>query len=104
MENQKRAAGRPPHIPSATERRLVQMLASQGIPQAEICRVLDISEKTLRKAYRKQLDIGAAKVEAKLVGHLLRLASGNSDVALKAIQFTLKARFGWSPFAPPPSS
>ncbi|MDC7742481.1 helix-turn-helix domain-containing protein [Rhizobium binxianense] len=83
------------------QRRLVQTLASQGIPQPEICRVLDISEKTLRKAYRKQLDTGAARLQAALVGHLLRLAAGGDDVALRAIIFLLRCRFGWSRYLPP---
>ncbi|WP_184459403.1 RNA polymerase subunit sigma-70 [Rhizobium aethiopicum] len=102
MENLNRPPGRPPHIPNITGRHLVQVLASEGVPQAEISRVLDISEKTLRRAYRRQLDIGAAKVEAKLVGHLLRLAAGTDDVALRAIVFLLRSRFGWSRYAPPP--
>ncbi|MGR9156038.1 RNA polymerase subunit sigma-70 [Rhizobium leguminosarum] len=100
MENQKRAPGRPPHIPSVTDRHLVQMLASEGVPQAEISRVLDISEKTLRKAYRTQLDTGAARLQAALAGHLLRLAAGRDDVALRAIIFLLRCRFGWSEFLP----
>ncbi|MEB3045646.1 helix-turn-helix domain-containing protein [Rhizobium mulingense] len=82
------------------QRRLVQALASQGIPQSEICRVLDISEKTLRRAYRRQLDVGAARLQAALVGHLLRLAAGTDDLALKAIIFLLRSRFGWSEFLP----
>ncbi|MBY5483243.1 MULTISPECIES: hypothetical protein [Rhizobium] len=84
------------------QRRLVQMLAAQGIPQTETCRVLDVSAKTLRKRYRRELDIGTAKLEAALIAHLLRLACGSDDVALRAIKFILKARFGWSEYAPPP--
>lgn len=82
------------------QRRLVQMLASQGIPQPEICRVLGISAKTLRKHYRRELHIGASKLEAALIIHLYRLASGNGPVALKALVFLLRSRFGWSEFAP----
>ncbi|PDS45366.1 hypothetical protein CO662_25490 [Rhizobium anhuiense] len=83
-------------------RRLVQMLAAEGIPQREISRALEIDPKTLRQHFRHELDIGAAKLEAALVGHLLRLAGGSDDVALRAIKFILKARFGWSEYAPPP--
>ncbi|MGO7508896.1 helix-turn-helix domain-containing protein [Rhizobium ruizarguesonis] len=102
MKNPKSTPGRPPHHPTDMQRRLVQMLAAQGIPQAEICRVLDVSEKTLRKRYRKQLNIGAAKLEAALIGQLLRIAGGKGAVAFKAIRFTLQARFGWSQYVPPP--
>lgn len=102
MEMARKTLGRPPHIPSLTDRRLVQMLAGEGVPQLEICRVLDISAKTLRKRYRRELDIGSAKLEAALVVNLLRIAGGNDGIALKAIRFALRARFGWSEYAPPP--
>ncbi|NKJ91693.1 hypothetical protein GFM14_08705 [Rhizobium leguminosarum bv. viciae] len=84
------------------QRRLVQVLAAQGVPQREICRVLDISGKTLRKRCRRELNVGAAKLEAALIGHLLRLAAGDDDVALRAIIYLLRCRFGWSRYAPPP--
>jgi hypothetical protein len=83
------------------QRRLVQTLASQGIPQAETCRVLDVSAKTLRKRYRRELDVGAAKLQAALIGNLLGLAAGEDDLALRAIIFLLRCRFGWSRYAPP---
>ncbi|PDS31319.1 RNA polymerase subunit sigma-70 [Rhizobium phaseoli] len=102
MENQKRAPGRPRHMPSATDRRLVLILTAEGLPQAQICRVLEISEKTLRRRYRSELDRGAAKLQAALVLHLLRIADGSDGVALRALKFALGARFGWSEFAPRP--
>ena len=50
----------------------------------------------LRKHYTTELQRGAATVEAKLVGNLLKLASGSDGTALKAIMFALQCRFGWS--------
>ena len=102
MKNPKIPPGRPAHHPTDMQRRLVQMLASHGIPQAEVCRALSLSEKTLRRHYRRELDIGAAKLEAALIAHLLRIAGGRGAVALKAIRFALQSRFGWSEFAPRP--
>ncbi|MER9222993.1 hypothetical protein NKI48_29690 [Mesorhizobium sp. M0644] len=84
-------------------RRLVEVLAGSAISQAEICAVLGIDKKTLRRHYRRELDRGAARVEAELVGNLLRLANGNDGTALRAVMFALRCRFGWSEFAPPPS-
>nr|WP_082336901.1 hypothetical protein [Rhizobium ecuadorense] len=84
------------------QRRLVQVLAGQAVPQPEICRILAVSPKTLRKRYRRELDVGAAKLQAALIGHLLGLAAGDDEVALRAIIFLLRCRFGWSRFAPPP--
>lgn len=94
--------GRPPHHPTDIQRRLVQMLASEGVPQAQICRILAIDPKTARKHYRRELDIGAAKLEAALISHLLRIARGKGAVAFKAIRFVLQSRFGWSEFASRP--
>ncbi|WP_245433354.1 hypothetical protein [Rhizobium sp. L43] len=56
----------------------------------------------MRRRFRRELDVGAARLQAALVGYLLRLAAGTDDVALKAIVFILRARFGWSPYLPPP--
>ncbi|MGR9192006.1 hypothetical protein [Rhizobium leguminosarum] len=84
------------------QRRLVELLTAEGVSQLEIGRVIAIDGKTLRKRYRRELDVGAAKLEAALVGQLLRIAGGKGAVAFKAIRFTLQARFGWSQYVPPP--
>lgn len=102
MEKPKRTQGRPPHIPTGMQRRLVQVLAAQGIPQFQICRVLEIDEKTLRRHYRHELDVGAVRLESALILRLYSLAGGKGAVALRAITFLLKAKFGWSEYAPPP--
>jgi DNA-binding Lrp family transcriptional regulator len=96
-----RSRGRPPHTPSLIDRRVVELLASKGVPQAQICSVLGISEKTLRRRYPEQLHRGASKLESALVMHLYRIACGMDRTAMRAIEFILKARFGWSEFAPP---
>lgn len=101
MEKSRHRGGRPPHQPDDLLRNAVELLAGAAVPQVEICGVLRIDPKTLRRHYRRELDRGAAQVEAKLVMDLHRLASGSGGVALKAIQFALRARFGWSEFAPP---
>ena len=101
MAHPERKGGRPRHYPTEMQRRLVQVLAAHGIPQREIGRALEIDPKTLRLHYRRELGIGSAKLEAALIGHLLRLANGGDDVALRAIRFVLRARFGWSEFMRP---
>lgn len=103
MANPESKGGRPRHYPTEMQRRLVQELAAYGIPQREIGHALAVDPKTLRKCYRRELDVGATKLQAQLIRHLLRLAAGHDDVALRAIKFILKARFGWSEFAPRPA-
>lgn len=98
----KNKGGRPSHQPTEKDRGMVEALAGFGIPEEKIAAVLAITIPTLRKHYLPQIERGAAMVEAKLVGNLLRLASGADGTALKAITFALQCRFGWSQYAPPP--
>ncbi|MBB5535048.1 hypothetical protein [Rhizobium giardinii] len=93
--------GRPAHKPDAMKRRFVETLAGAAVPQAEVAAALGVTVPTLRKHYRLEIQRGGALVEAKLVSNLLRLASGSDGVAVRAIAFALRARFGWSEHAPP---
>lgn len=103
MENAERSRGRPAHEPDVVKRRFVEVMAGAGVPQAEIAAVIAVTVPTLRRHYRRELDRGAARVQAKLVGNLLRIANGKDGTALKAIIFSLQARFGWSKYSPPPT-
>jgi len=94
--------GRPRHEPTAQTRDMVEALAGFGVSSENIALVLGISDVTLRKRYRKQLDVGFARVEARLISNLLRLSSGTDGTALKATMFALQARFGWSIYASTP--
>lgn len=101
MENPKRIGGRPRHDPTPSGRRLVEVLVAEGVPQAQICAVLTISEKTLRRYYGAELRRGSSKLESALALRLYQLAGGKGAVALKALIFLLRAKFGWSRYAPP---
>jgi hypothetical protein len=78
------------------------MLSGFAIPTAKIATVIGISQHTLLKHYRAEIDIGSAKVEAMLIGNLMRLSKGDDGTALKATMFALCARFGWSAYVPRP--
>lgn len=99
----KNLGGRPPHEVTPERQRTVEALAGYGIPQDKIAKVLDITQPTLDKHYRKQLDIGSAVVEAKLVGNLMNLCMLKDGTGLKATMFSLQTRFGWSIYAPAPA-
>jgi hypothetical protein len=63
-----------------------------GTTQADIARVLDIDEKTLRKYYRDELDLAKAKANATIGGALFNQAkSGNTS----AMIFWMKTQAGW---------
>jgi hypothetical protein len=87
--------GRTAHQPDAAGRRQVEAMAGYGIPEDDIATVLDISPKTLRKHYRKELDKGHVKATAKVAENLYRRATGEGREAVTAAIFWLKTRAGW---------
>jgi len=70
----------------------VQLHTTVGTTQADIARVLDIDEKTLRKYYRDELDLAKAKANATIGGALFnRAKSGDTS----AMIFWMKTQAGW---------
>ena len=81
-----------PHKPTAEARSSVAALASFGVTSNAIAAHLGISQPTLRKYYRPELDTGAVAANAKVAGTLYKLAtSGNVTAAI----FWLKCRARW---------
>lgn len=85
---------RPKHKPTSAKRRLVERAVAGGMTQEQVAHALDISEPTLRKHYRAELDQGMAKANAKVIDVAFRMAtSGKSE---KMTMFWLKTRMKWS--------
>jgi hypothetical protein len=89
---EKNLGGRPPHQPTDQTRRLVEAMAGCGIPQQQIAKVVGISDETLRKRYRRELDLGVIEANAKVAEALFKQAIEGNTAAL--IWWT-KARMGW---------
>lgn len=87
-----KAGGRPPHAPTDQVRRQVEVMAGCGIPQMQISQVIGISDETLRKYYRRELDLGAIKANAAVAEALFQQAIGGNTAA--AIWWA-KCRMGW---------
>ena len=75
----RRKRGHPPFEPTSEQRLLVQILAANGTPQDVIARNLPrgkgqrgIAEKTLRKAFREELDSGYADTLARMGSTVVR--------------------------------
>lgn len=80
------------HKPTDEQREQVKTLSGLGVPQEDICTMIGITEPTLRKHYRTEIDLGFAQANAKIAGSLFKQAtSGNTAAAI----FWLKARCGW---------
>jgi len=77
------------------QRRTVQALASFGIPQEDICKVLDISINTLTKHFRTELDTAMIKANAKVASNLFNQATKDDFKSIPAAIFWAKTRMRW---------
>ena len=80
--------------PTEKDRKTVKAMAGYGIPQEDICRVIGISPKTMRKNFREEIDIAATEANAQVAQSLFNLATKAGNVA--AAIFWMKARAGWT--------
>lgn len=71
---------------------MVEEMAKHGVPQDSIAVVLDISPMTLRKHFRRELDLGAAQANVQIGKTLFEMATGGN---VAAAIFWSKARMGW---------
>jgi hypothetical protein len=84
---------RPQFAPTQEQRRQVMAMTGFGIIQDEIARILEIDDKTLRKHFRRELDIGATEANVRVASALYTMATKDKNVAA-AIWWT-KTRMGW---------
>lgn len=82
----------PPFAPTDEQRKNVEAMSGYGVPQDDIACILDIDTKTLRKHFRRELDQGMAKANAKIGQTLFNQAVGGN---VPAAIFWAKARMGW---------
>ena len=88
-----------PFEPTKQQRDMVEALVGYGVPYVEICRLVlnprtgrPIDTKTLMKAFRSELDVGATKANAKVAESLFKQATSGNVTA--QIWWT-KCRMGW---------
>lgn len=88
------------HIPTDKEREQVGFLTGIGTRQADISKVLGISENTLRKHYEEELRLGGIRATAKVAMALYTNAVENNNTTAQI--FWLKNRSGgmWSDNGP----
>jgi hypothetical protein len=91
----RRQTGRPVYEPTPADRATVKNLAAVGVPHAEIAKCVGsygISEPTLRKHFRRELDISLNEVKALAMSGLVHgLKKGDAW----AVCFLLKCKAGW---------
>ena len=82
-----------PHIPTDDYKKQVEASAGLGLPHEQIAALIGIDDKTLRKHYRTELDVGKAKASASIAKSLYNKALGGDTTAM--IWWT-KAQMKWS--------
>lgn len=103
-EDVKRGRGRPPHVPTPQQRKMVEGMAGYGIPHPDIGLVLGMSGDSVERHYPEELARGHVVANAAVSRNLHRIALGSGREAVTACIFWLKCRAGWSEYAPPPLS
>lgn len=91
----KRGPGRPRFVATDADRFLVRTAVAGGVTQADICAMLGpsgITEKTLYKHFRHELDTGLARANTLVAGAVYKAAlRGNAG----AQALWVKCRAGW---------
>jgi hypothetical protein len=93
-----RALGIKPFIPSPEQRAKVKLLASLGVTQVDIAKVIGISHNTVVDNFREELDIGPIDANSKVAAKIFSMAMGPPDGknTFLAAKFWASARMSWS--------
>jgi hypothetical protein len=104
-------SGRPKFQPTPNQQTTVQFLVSLGVPQAEICNLVwhnekPITEKTLRKHFRREIAQGDVALKARMGNFLIATIEGrqvDGFVEIKdertrgqLLQLYAHSRLGWN--------
>ena len=92
MDTGNNELGRPPYIKKEDDAKLVEALTIAGVTQTLIAQIVKISEPTLRKNFRKELDTSKARANAVISQALFKKAKDGNVVAQI---FWLKTQAGW---------
>ena len=86
----------PAYEPDEYTRNQVTLMAGIGLKHDDIAAIIGISDETLRKYYRAELDIGMAKLNAQVANNLFKIAtSPDKKGNVAAAIFWMKTRARW---------
>ena len=95
MGGARAGAGKPPFLPTDTDRSMVSVMAAVGVPHENIASIIGpkgIAVKTLRKHFAHELEIGKTKLDGICVSGIARAMQSGQAWALC---FWAKTRMGW---------
>lgn len=81
---------------SQTDRKNIQLLASYGLRDNDICALYDFSEATLKRHFASELKKGRAKAKSRVMHTAYELAVSGKCPTMTI--FWLKTRCGWTEF------
>ena len=84
------------HKPTKQNASLIRNLAGIGVPVKMIAAQIGIDDKTLRKYYDTDLELGQAKATTEVAKRLYDIAMSDTKESLSACIFWLKCRARWS--------
>ena len=70
------------HKPTNESRKMVESTSGLGLPHEQIAILVGIDDKTLRKYYRTELDLGKAKANGQIAKTLFSKATSGDTTAL----------------------
>ena len=97
---QEKKPGRPAFEPTQRGRDQVKMMAGMGIPDYEICKVIGVSEPTMRKHFWQELETGHIVANSKVAQSLFKMATDKDKPNVTAAIFWLKTRARWTEAQP----
>ncbi len=83
------------YVPTEKDRGTVKAMASYGVPQVDIGRVIGCSHVTLRRAFSQELAVAEITANAKVAETLYSCATNPDPRHNAARFFWLKTRAGW---------
>lgn len=89
----KRGPGRPRHEWDAEKARQIRAMVGLGLTHQKIAVVIGIDPHVMERVYRRELDEGAAQMEARLTQTAYQMAIEDKNPAL--IMFLLKTKYGY---------
>jgi len=102
---------KPPHIPTETTRAEVAALKSFGVPQHDIAAYIGLTQKTLTKWYKQELNQAKIKADLSVGKFLFQAASGQAmenggtySDSVRAAMFWAKTQMGWRETTEPTQS
>lgn len=73
----------------------VSLMAGIGLTHDQIAKIMQVSDETLRKHYKKELETSKSLLNMQVANNLFRIATSNEKGAVSAAIFWMKTRAGW---------